>query len=564
MTKITKGFTIVELLVAIVIIGILGTLAIVSYTSIIGRTYVAAVKSDLFANDKKAKAYLAQYGSFPTSMDANYCPTAPVVDKNYCFTNSSTTSFTYYVGASSTYTFSMGPADPASSYSKYVITEKTTPTAYDTFAFRLDKDNGVDDSNTVIYTSDGGIAIGGIVDGYYSPTGDSPPCTAGGCLGTGQALIAKFNSKGALSWARGWDNSSQEDETTKIRQLSDQSYIISGTAHTSGISNNDAMLVKLSSTGSILWSKLWGSSTNSDFGSDVIATTDGGFLLAGTTWSYGSGGSDAFIAKFDSSGNLSWSKTWGGSSNDTGESVTQVNDGGFVLGGKYGTTGNPFIAKFDSSGNITWSKSWPVGFGNYSSLLSLSSDNAGGVVVTSLTSTYGSGGNDAYIAKFDSSGGLSWIKTWGGSGDEIGYSVIQTSDLGYVITGSTSSYGNGGVDAFLAKFDSSGNLSWSKTFGSSGFEVARGVSQNADGGYLISGSTDTYDYQGDVFVAKYDSAGDIPNCSKSICSKPNAIITSPQISASNLSISIFPQTITLLSPSVTGNILSPVVTYITQ
>lgn len=557
-----RAFTIIELLVAIVIIGILATLTIISYAGIVDRTYVAVVKSDLAANDKKAKAYQVQYGTFPTAVDANYCPSAPTVDKNYCFQKSGATTFTFYSGTASTYSLTMGPSDTSSSKPKYYITQSLPATIAATFALRLQGDGGgcydpnsCDDfGNNLIQTSDGGLAIVGSVN-----SGDSLSfnvCSTGGCSSVGDALIAKFNSNGNLAWASKWDNGNgspqtgepQPSETNNLIQLSDGSYVAAGYTKISGISNNDAILFKVNSSGIHQWTTRWGGSSN-DQANSIISTADGGFLIVGDTQSYGNGSQDSFLAKFDSSGTLTWSRTIGsaGTVSDSGNSVVAVSDG-YVLAGQTNNS-TPYIAKFNLIGTLQWSTTWPAS-GSASSIYTTSD---GGFVVSGTTSSYGVGG-DAYIAKFTSTGTLSWLTIWGGSGSEQGIYAQQTLDGGYVLSGSTASYGSGGQDAFIAKFDSSGLLSWSRTVGDTGTDYSNSVSVLSDGGYAITGLTYSVKYK--LLLARFDSTGAIVNCSSSICRTISASSSQPAVSSSVGSL-------TSTSPTASSSVMSTSSTYMT-
>jgi len=543
--KTVRGFTIVELLVAVVIIGILGTLAIISYAGIIDRTYVSAVKSDLTGNDKKAKAYLAKYGSFPTALDSNNCPSAPVVDKNFCFNKSSATTIISYSGSKSTYTLFMGPSDSNSGQPSYAITPDQSPyVATTTFALRLNKT--VDSGNVISKTSDGGFVVPGIVDAYYSATGDPPPCSAGGCQGTGSALVAKFSSTGTLSWAKGWDGSSQEDEMEQVIQSSDGGYVGVGTAHTAGISDNDALLVKYDSSGNKLWDLLIGNTT-SDSGFSVVEaqSPDTGYIVSGKLSTSG------FVAKFSVSGSLVWYTSLSGISVDT--DLANTSDGGYVL------AGNNFIMKLSSTGAVSWTKTW-TNATNISYTQSIQQTSDGGYLYAGSTSTYASAGNDAYMMKFDSSGNFSWARTWGGAGDDWGYQAIQTNDGGYAVVGKD---GNG--YAFFAKFDSTANLSWSKEFGvTANKSTAKSIAQLSDGSYAMAGNIYDYDIKGDIFIARYDALGNIVNCNSNLCRGITGTSNSPVITVSIGSVTTGSTAPSIVSAGITLNTLTPTITFMAQ
>ncbi len=137
-----------------------------------------------------------------------------------------------------------------------------------------------------------------------------------------------------------------------------------------------------------------------------------------------------------------WTRTYGGDDWDRGESVQQNSDGGYIIAG--------------------------------------------------LTKSYGAGNDDVYLVKTDSIGDTLWTKTFGGIEIDRGYSVQQTSDEGYIITGETNSYGAGNGDVYLIKTDASGNMQWDKTFGGTASDRGESVQQTSDGGYIIAGWTHSY------------------------------------------------------------------------
>jgi len=196
-----------------------------------------------------------------------------------------------------------------------------------------------------------------------------------------------------------------------------------------------------------------------DYGGRIEQTSDGGYVLVGSTVSYGAGNSDFFVAKLDSSGNVSWAKTIGGGNYEIGGYFEQTSDGGYVLVGGTGSYGagnyDVFVAKLDSSGNVSWAKT--IGGGSDDTIHFFQQTPDWGYVLVGVTKSYGAGNYDVFVAKLDSSGNVSWAKTIGGGSDDYGDHIEQTSDGGYVLVGSTGSYGAGNYDVFVAKLDSSGN-----------------------------------------------------------------------------------------------------------
>jgi hypothetical protein len=199
-----------------------------------------------------------------------------------------------------------------------------------------------------------------------------------------------------------------------------------------------------------------------------------------------------------------WQKTYGGTKDDVGLSVEQTSDGGYIIAG---STKGPdvYLVKTDASGNLLWQKTY--GGGGYDIGYSVKQTSDGGYIIAGMTSSFGVGGVDVYLVKTDASGNLLWQKTYGGGGYDIGNSVQQTSDDGYVIAGSIS-FGAGDLDVYLLKTDSSGKQLWQRNYGGAGYDIGNSVQQTSDGGYIIAGSTSSFGsairY---VYLVKTDASG---------------------------------------------------------
>jgi hypothetical protein len=210
-------------------------------------------------------------------------------------------------------------------------------------------------------------------------------------------------------------------------------------------------VVKLDSSGNVLWTKTIGGSSE-DVANSIIQSSDGGYVVAGGTKSFGAGGWDMYVVKLDSSGNVLWTKTIGGSSEDVANSIIQSSDGGYAVAGK--------------------------------------------------TSSFGAGFDDMYVVKLDSWGNVQWTKTIGGSGWDVAHSIIRSSDGGYAVAGWIYPY-----DMYVVKLDSWGNVQWTKTIGGSHhIDLAYSIIQSSDGGYAVAGRTESFGvgYR-DIYVVKMDA-----------------------------------------------------------
>lgn len=338
--------------------------------------------------------------------------------------------------------------------------------------------------------------------GYIIVTHRTTPIIAG----SSYLYLLKTDANGTIVWTKMFDAGTVG---SAVQQTSDGGYIISGFNLVSG-NLYDIFLLKTDGSGTILWSKSYGG-TNYEYGSyllknSVQQTSDGGYIIGGTTTSFGAGNSDMYLLKTDGSGTLLWSKTFGGASAEEGYSVQQANDGGYIITGYTASFGagnwDLYLVKTDASGNISWSRAfggtdWDEGY-------SVKQTSDGGYIVSGRTKSFGQGGYDVYLLKTDASGNLTWSKTFGSAGNEFGNSVQQTADGGFVIAGLAP---GGGIwsDAYLVKTDGNGDLLWSRKFGGNGQEEFLSIQQTSDGGYIISGYTSSYGAGDiDIYLIKTD------------------------------------------------------------
>lgn len=304
------------------------------------------------------------------------------------------------------------------------------------------------------------------------------------------------------------------DIAHSVQITSDDGFIITGyTRSFGGQTGRRVWLIRTNSTGDMLWQNTYGGS-NDDEGYDVKQTSDGGFIIAGHTKSFGAGGMDVFLIKTDSLGNQEWTRTFGGPQDDEGYSVVQTSDGGYLVAGatsSFGAGGRDiYLVRTNSMGNTIWTKT----------LGGLSSDGAWSIVQTSdggyalagWTFSHGPGpiGN-AWLVKIDTAGNQQWHSWFGGTGVDRAHEVKQTSDGGYILTGYTSSSGAGLDDMLLVRTDSLGNLIWSKTFGGSGRDYGQSVIQtDVDGGFLVAGYTLSFGAGGeDMWLVRVDVNGNL-------------------------------------------------------
>ncbi len=358
--------------------------------------------------------------------------------------------------------------------------------------------------------------------------------TAARVLGLGLLFFAPVTPAAAqdLLWTRQFGTSASEDGAAVAVDGAGNEYI---TGYTYGelagpnAGYSDAFLAKFDAAGVLLWTRQFGTSAG-DAGYGVAADGAGNaYIAGGTTGSFGgpnAGYSDAFLAKFDASGTLLWTRQVGTSATDAGIGVA-VDDAGnaYMTGYTEGSLGGPnagefdaFLAKFDASGTLLWTHQ--VGTPAQDLGFSLAVDGAGTAFITGYT--WGSlggpiaGETDAFLAKYDPSGVLLWTRQFGTSAGDVGQAAAVDGAGNAYITGLT--YGNlagpnaGFEDVFLAKFDASGVLLWMRQFGTSAGDAGFGVAADDAGIAYITGSTSgslggpNAGYS-DAFLAKFDALG---------------------------------------------------------
>ncbi|MEI7801786.1 MAG: T9SS type A sorting domain-containing protein [Bacteroidota bacterium] len=245
-----------------------------------------------------------------------------------------------------------------------------------------------------------------------------------------------------------------------------------------------------------------------DEGYSVEQTNDGGYILSGYTRSFpGAGNADAYLIKTDANGDTLWTKLYGSQPHDKGFYVHQTADSGYVIGGVCeGVAGfnDLFLTKINSVGDTLWTKVHAYNY--YSDANDFQQTNDGGCIVTGDWAL-GSGNYNVYLFKADSNGNKLWAKNYGGSSNDEGYNVRQTSDSGYIIIGRTASFGAGSEDVYLIKTNSVGDTLWTKTYGGTGSDEGFSIVQTNDGGYLFTGRTATFGAGGDVYLVKTDANG---------------------------------------------------------
>ena len=240
------------------------------------------------------------------------------------------------------------------------------------------------------------------------------------------------------------------------------------------------------------WAKTYGG-TGFDFAYSIQETSDGGYIVAGSTASFGAGSDDFWVLKLYSNGNVAWQKTYGGADYDYAYSIQQTSDGGYIVAGEtwsFGAGSRDFwVLKLYSNGNVAWQKTYG-GINADDVAFSIRQTQEGGYIVAGRTdSSLGAGKDDVWVLKLDANGNVTWQKTYGGGNWDYAYSIQQTSEGGYIVAGWTDSFGAGNDDVWVLKLDSAGNVTWQKTYGGANDDAAFSIQETSNAVYFVAGYT---------------------------------------------------------------------------
>lgn len=348
----------------------------------------------------------------------------------------------------------------------------------------------------------GEILIHGATGYGITATYDNGYCITGGIdsMGLGNVYVAKLDSNGVLLWSKAIGGGyPYSDGGFSIIQAKDRGYTIAGTTSAFNVNHYDKMyIIKLDSSGRLKWTQTIGG-VNYEEGYSLIEASDGGYVITGSENSFAPQG--IYVVKVDTGGNIKWTKTIGGVKAEEGESIIRTNDKGYAIAGNtysYGAAvsnngSNVYIVKLDSNGNLQWTKTIGGKINDISWGIVQTKDN--GYAIAGDSWSYGDTVHgDVYAIKLDSSGNLKWAEAIGGNKSDGSRGITGSYDGGCVITGFTYSYGdtvNGSL--YLIKLDTAGKIEWTRVIGGS-YSTGEAIIQTRDSGFAITGVSNKEGY----------------------------------------------------------------------
>jgi uncharacterized delta-60 repeat protein len=381
---------------------------------------------------------------------------------------------------------------------------------------RIFSGDGLDFGQSIRQTLDGGYIVAGYTSSFDSQNFD--------------IWLLKLSRTGEVVWEKTLGGYGI-DYAYAVEQTTDEGFIIAGYSRSfNGGGDADFIVVKLLYDGSLSWQKTYGG-IDFDAARSIRQISGGGYIVAGITQSFDTGTDDIWIMKLDPLGELVWEKGFGGNCAYQAYSVLESTDGGYIVAGHVHSCDlanrDVLVLRFDTNGDLLWRKNYGGSSSEYAHSINHAAD--GGYIIAGRSRSFGdsTSNTDAWVLKLESDGVIAWQKTFGGDLFDRAYSAQQASDGGYIVAGATQSFGAGGDDMWLLKLDSSGGLEWQKAYGGTDQDIAYSVMQTWDDGYVVAGRSHSFQGGDDgIMVLKLDRQGEVSLCGSVVNSSATSSDTS--------------------------------------
>jgi uncharacterized delta-60 repeat protein len=372
-------------------------------------------------------------------------------------------------------------------------------------------------------------------------------------------LLVKFDFDGVIQWQRVLGGGSLDQGYSVEVDSADNVYVIGDTS-SAGAGGADFLIAKYNSSGTIQWQRAYGTTSGESGAAIALDSADNVYAL-GSNFSISPPFGSILFAKYNSSGTIQLQRSLHGASDDFGQGAAVDSADNFYLVGSTASAGPGFsnlvVAKYNSSGTIQWQRVLG-GAGGSTQASNVAIDSVDNIYAVGLTSSTGAGGQDVFIAKYDSSGTLQWQRVLGGSGNESAFDVaVDAFDNVYVI-GQTASAGAGANDFLIAKYDSSGTIQWQRVLGGSLADSGRGITLDSDENIYAVGSTASAGAGGnDVLIAVLPNDGSLTgtyaiNASNIIYQASSLTAATSSLTSSALSLASNTRSFTSTSTSLTS------------
>ncbi len=325
-------------------------------------------------------------------------------------------------------------------------------------------------------------------------------------MGDKDVVLVKFDNSGLQMWNKTWGGSDIDEAFDVITDDYCNIYV-AGRTNNLGAGSADVIFLKYSKNGDLLWNKTWGG-TNDDIANAINIDEKGNIYITGKTRSYGSGGFDVFLLKYNISGDFKYSKYWGAEYDDVAVSLD------FDSGNNIYIAGNRqnmiILLKYNEIGTLLKTYVFGQYDGNwYCYDLKISFNDR--IILVGSQNSYGQGGNDVIIYAFNTNLDRAWDHSWGGSGDDIAYAIEIDRTGNIYVAGKTNSFGSGNYDYFLLYYDIYNTQKWAKTFGEIEDDTCYDLVIDYKNNLFLTGKTDNFGVGlYDIFLVKLWTSSELP------------------------------------------------------
>ena len=327
-----------------------------------------------------------------------------------------------------------------------------------------------------------------VTGGGYVIAGYTESFGAGGS----DAYLVNLDENGNYNWSKTYGGTG-DDAANAVISTSDGGYIMAGFSQSFSSIGNDIYITKTDAGGTVVWSETHGGSGD-EKAYAVVELAGGGYIVAGGTSSFGAGNTDMYLIRLDANSAPLWTKTYGGPGYDYAYDAKQTSDGGYILAGytySYGSgEADVYLVKTDEAGDIEWTR--VIGGAADDIAWSVIEISTGGYAIAGTSTSFGSGEEDIYFVITDASGTPVVTKTFGGTAEDHGTSIAEASDGGFAIAGYSKSYTNQAEDICLIKTDANGEEAWTKVYAGSFNDRVWDVKQSTDNGFIMAGNSQSF------------------------------------------------------------------------
>jgi hypothetical protein len=318
------------------------------------------------------------------------------------------------------------------------------------------------------------------------------------------ALTLSMGSSVLYEWNRTWGGSNG-DLGYGVAIDSSGGVYLTGYTLSFGTGGSDIILLKYDGKGVLQWNHTWGGVYN-DMGFRVAIDMSGNIYVAGLTYSFGTGGSDIILLKYNGKGVLQWNRTWGGLNDDNGYDLVLDMLGNIYITGATESFGaglvDMILMKYNRNGELQWNRTWGGAYNDWG--MGVTVDSSGNVYLVGTTHSFGVPGNDIVLVKYDVNGEQQWNRTWGGEDGDGGYGVAVDSFDNVYLTGRTWCFGAGDSSMVLMKYDGNGTQQWYRIWGGLKENIATGIVVDSSDNVYLVGSTTSFGAGGDdIVLVKY-------------------------------------------------------------